>query len=107
MERYFSRILLTFYESYLKEHLSVAVFIYYNREASQWSTYFLGKYYYRKYLNVKIPLSKLFQGGYFLLVNVYWGSRHFPVNNYWGVLFSGEYLLTVTPVPLTEIKLLS
>ena len=56
------------------------------------------------YLNLKIPRSKLFQGEYFyfvvstnLLVNKYWGSSYFHVNSYWGVLSSGEYLLTVTP----------
>ena len=53
---------------------------------------------------MKIPQSKLFQGEYlfpggstYLLVNKYWGSSFFPVNNYWGVLFTEEYLLTVTP----------
>ena len=45
---------------------SVAASVYFNREASQWSTYFLGKYYSRKYLNVKTPHSKLSQGEYLL-----------------------------------------
>ena len=53
---------------------------------------------------MKILHSKLFQGEYlfhggstYLLLNKYWGSSYFPVNNYWGVLFTREYLLTVTP----------
>ena len=82
----------------------MTVSVYFNIEVSQGSTYFLRKYYSRKYLKVKIPHSNLFQGEYlfpegrnYLLVNKYWGSKYFPVNNYWGVLFFGEYLLTVTP----------
>ena len=31
------------------------------------------------------------------LLNKYWGSGYFPVNDYWAVIFSEEYLLTVTP----------
>ena len=52
--------------------------VYFNRNALQGSTYFLGKYCSRKYLNLKIPHSKLFQGEYlfprgstYLLVNKY------------------------------------
>ena len=47
--------------------------------------------------NVKILHSRLFQGKYlfagrstYLLVKKDWGSSHFPVNNYWGVLSSPE-----------------
>ena len=78
--------------------------LYFNREASQGSTYFLGKYYSREHLNVKIPNAKLYQeylileGSAYLLLNKYWGSSYVPANNYWGVLFSEEYLLIVTPV---------
>ena len=50
---------------------------------------------------MKIPHSNLFQGEHlfpegsnYLLVL---GKYIFPVNNYWEVLFLGEYLLTVTP----------
>ena len=82
----------------------MAVLVYFNIEVSQRSTYFLGKYYPREYLKVKIPHFNLFQGEYlfleggnYLLVNKYWGRKCFPVSNYWGVLFFGEYLLTVTP----------
>ena len=82
----------------------MAVSVYFSTEVSQGSTYFLGEYYSREYLKVKIPYSNLFQGEYlfpegsnYLLVNKYWGSKYFPVNNYWGVLFFGEYLITVTP----------
>ena len=84
----------------------MAASVYFNREASQGSTYvyFIGKHCYQEYLNVKKEHSKLFQGKYlfpggstYLLVNKYWGSSYFPVNNYWGVLFTREYLLTVKP----------
>ena len=81
----------------------MAVSVYFNIEVSKGSTYFLGKYYSREYLMVKIPHSNLFQGEYifpegsnYLLVNKYRGSKYFAVNNSWGVLFFGEYLLTVT-----------
>ena len=60
----------------LKERLWVATSVYFNREISLGSTYFLRKYYFREYLNVKIRHSKLFQGEYlfrggstYLLVN--------------------------------------
>ena len=83
----------------------MTVSVYFNIEVSKGSTYFLGKYYSREYLKVKIPHSNLFEGEYlflegsnYLLVNKYWGSKYFPVNNYWGVLLFGEYLLTVIPV---------
>ena len=33
----------------------------------------------------------------YLLVKKYWESSYFPGYDYWGVLFSGEHLLTVTP----------
>ena len=36
------------------------------------------------------------KGGTYLRVNKYLGSSYFSVSNYWGVLVSGEYLLTVT-----------
>ena len=82
----------------------MAVSVYFNIEVSKGSTYFLGKYYSREYLKVKIPHSNLFQGEYlfpegnnYLLVTKYWGSKYIPVNDYWGALFFGEYLLTVTP----------
>ena len=55
-----------------------------------------------KYHTSTISRAKLFPGGsIILLVNTskYSGSSYFQVNNYWVVLFSGEYLLTVTPVP--------
>ena len=65
---YFSKIFLIFLGTpYLKEHLWVAASVYFNREASQGITYFLGKYYFREYLNVEIPHSKLFQGEYYIL----------------------------------------
>ena len=88
----------------LKEHLWMAASVYFNREVSQGNTYFLWKYYSREYINVKIPRSKLFkrstcflEGGLFL-VKKYWRSSYFSVKNYCGALFSGEYLLTITPV---------
>ena len=81
----------------------MVVLVYFNIEVSQGSTYFLGKYYSREYLEVKIPHSNLFQveslfpeGRNYLLVNKYWGSKYFPANNYCGVLFFRGYLLTVT-----------
>ena len=67
--------------------------------SSQRSTYLLGKYYTREYLNVKIPHLKLFQGEYlfsggstYLLVNEYWGNScfpasRFPVNNIYLFIF--------------------
>ena len=89
---------LLFRDTDLKEHLWVAASVYFNSEASQGSTYFLGKYYSRDYLKVKIPHPRLFQGKYlfpggstYLLVNTYLGSNYFPVNNYCGVLLSEEY----------------
>ena len=63
---FFQGFWLLFRNTYLKDHLSVAASIYFNRQASQWSTYFRGKYYSRNYLNVKIPHSKLFQREYLL-----------------------------------------
>ena len=99
----FQRFCLLFRNTNLNEHLWAAASLYYNREASQGSIYFLGDYYSREYLNMKILHSKLFQGEYlfpggsiYLLVNKYWGSNYCPLNNYWRVLFSVEYLLTVT-----------
>ena len=56
----------------------------FNREPSQWSTYFLGKYYFRMYLNVKIPHPKLFQGEYLFPG----GSTYLVVNKYGGVVTS-------------------
>ena len=41
------------------------------------------------------PMSKMSAN---LLVNKHYGSNYFPVNNYWRVLFSGEYFFTVTSV---------
>ena len=61
---------LLFRNTYLKQHLWVAASVYFKREVSQRSTYFLGKYYSRKYLNVKIPHSKLFQGSSYFLEGV-------------------------------------
>ena len=88
----------------------MAAFVYFNREASQGSTNFVGKYCSQKYLNVKIPHSKLFQGEYlfpggstYLLVNKYWWSSYFSVKNYLGVHFSGEYLLTVAPEIIPDL----
>ena len=90
----------------LRKDLWMAASVYFNREASQESidVYFLGKHCYQEYINVEILHPKLFQGEYLfpgrgtcLLVNKYWRSSYFPVNNYWGVLFTQEYLLTVTP----------
>ena len=88
----------------LKNKHKHELFQYFNREASLRCTNFVGKHYSRKYLNVKIPHSKLFRGEYllpggstYLLVNKYWGSSYFSVKSYFGELFSGEYLLTVTP----------
>ena len=92
----------------------MAASVYFNIEVSQGSTYFLGKYNSREYLKVKVLHSNLFQGEYlfpeesnYLLVNKYWGSKYFPVQNYWEVLFLGEYLLTVTPVTLALIQSLT
>ena len=100
---FFQGFCLLFRNTYLKNHFSVAGLVYFNREASYWSAYFLGKYYSRKYLNVKIPHSKLFQGecllhggSTYLLGNMSWRSSYFSVNNHWGVFFSREYLFTVT-----------
>ena len=102
----FQGFCLLFRNTYLKKHLWMAASVYFNREASQGSiyVYFIGKHCYLDYLNVKISHSKLFQGEYLfpggsthLLVNKYRGSSYFPVNSYWGVLFTREYLLTVTP----------
>ena len=65
---------------------------YFNREVSQESKYFLGKYY---NLNMKIPHTELFLGEYLFLggstllqVNKYSRSSYFPTNNYWGARFS-------------------
>ena len=69
----------------------MAASVYFNRAASKVCIYFLGIHYSWEYLNVKISHSKLFQGDY-----VFPGVS--SLNKYWGVLFSGEYLLTVTPV---------
>ena len=53
---------LLFRNTYLKGHLKVAAsVVHFNKEASQDSTYFLGKYYSKESLHVKTPLSKLFQ----------------------------------------------
>ena len=77
----------------------------FNRDASQGSKHYQEKYYSQEYLYVKITYPKLFRGVYlfpggstYLLVNKYCGSSYFPVNSYWGILFSREYLLTVAPV---------
>ena len=66
---------------------------YFNREVSQESKYFLGKYF---NLNMKIPHTELFQEEYLFLggstllqVNKYSRSSYFPINNYCGVCFSG------------------
>ena len=66
---------------------------YFNREVSQESKYFLGKY---CNLNMKIPHTELFQEEYLFLggstllqVNKYSRSSYFPINNYCGVCFSG------------------
>ena len=41
-----------------------------------------------------IPHFYLFPGGNtYLIVHKYQGSSYFPVNDYWAVFFSGEYLL--------------
>ena len=102
----FQGFYLLFRNTYLKEPIWVAASVYFNREASQGSTYFLGKYYSRRYVNVKIPDSNFYQGEHlfregitYLLLNKYWRSIYFPVNKYWEVHFSGDYFLTVTPVP--------
>ena len=44
-------------------------------------------------------MEQLFPGGstYLIVVNKYWRSSYFPVNDYWAVIFSGECLLTATP----------
>ena len=103
----FQGFCLLFSNTYLKKHLWMASSVYFNREASQGSidVYFLGKHCYQEYLNMKILHSKLFKGEYlfpwgrtYLLVNKYWRSSYFPVNNYRGVLITREYLLTVTEV---------
>ena len=69
----------------------MAASVFFNREASLRSmdVFFLGKHCYKEYLNVKILHSKLIHGEYlfpggsnYLLVNKYWGSSYFPVNNY-------------------------
>ena len=103
----FQGFCLLFSNTYLKKHLWMASSVYLNREASQGciDVYFLGKHCYQEHLNMKILHSKLFQGEYlfpwgrtYLLVNKYWRSSYFSVNNYRGVLITREYLLTVTPV---------
>ena len=78
-----------FRSTYLKEYLWVAASVHFSREISQGSIYFLGKYYSREYLNVKIPQVKLFQGEYlflggstYLVVNECMGNSYLPVNNY-------------------------
>ena len=50
----FDESCLHFRNTYLKKHLWVIVSVYFNKEALQGSTYFLGKQYSRKYLNAKI-----------------------------------------------------
>ena len=72
----------------------MATSVYFNKKVLQGSTCFLGKYYSREYLNVKIPHFRLFQGEYlfpggstYWLVNMYWGSGYILVNNYWWVIF--------------------
>ena len=49
---------------FLKEHPWVVISVYFDREVSKGSTFFLGIYYSQEYLNVKIPYSKLFQREY-------------------------------------------
>ena len=71
---------LLFRSTHLKEHLCVVASVFFNREASQGSAYFLEKYYSWSYLNMKIPDSKL-GGSTYLLINKYWWSGHFLVNN--------------------------
>ena len=86
----FQGFYLLFKNTYLKKHFSVATSVYFNKEASQWNTYFLGKYYSQEVFNAKIPHFKLFlqgeylfpEGSTYLLVNKYLGSSYFPVNNY-------------------------
>ena len=43
LHRYFQGFYLLFRNNYLKDHLWVAAYVCFNREASQGSTYFLGK----------------------------------------------------------------
>ena len=94
----FQGFCLLFSNTYLKKHLWMASSVYLNREASQGciDVYFLGKHCYQEHLNMKILHSKLFQGEYlfpwgrtYLLVNKYWRSSYFAVNNYRGVLING------------------
>ena len=104
--KFFTSIFQGFYlifKKYLNEPLGVSISLHFNREASQWSTNFLGIYYFLEHLNVKIPHSKLYQGkcwfpagSTYLLLNMYWWNSYFPVNNYLIVEFCGEYLLTAT-----------
>ena len=55
--RIFKKFCLLFRNNCLREHLWVAASVYSNSYVLQGSTYFLGKYYSRKYLNVKITHS--------------------------------------------------
>ena len=90
----FERFWILLRNTYAKVYLWVAASVYFNREASQESIYFLGKYYSWRYLNVKIPHSKLSQEDYlfhggstYLLEKKFWGSSYFPKNNYLEALF--------------------
>ena len=74
----------------------MATSVYFNREASRGSTYFLEIYYSLEYSKVKILHFNLFQGegsfpggSTFLLANKRCGSSYFPVNNYWEYFFPG------------------
>ena len=93
-QMYFSVFFLLFRNIYLKEQLWLAVYNYFNTEASQkcenttLQTNLRG---------VLISWRKYLFNSKYVLLNKYWRSSYFPVNDYWAVLFSGEYLLTVTP----------
>ena len=99
----FQEFCLLFRSTYLKEHLWVVASAYLNREASQGSIYFPGKYYSLRDIKCENTILQNIPRGvpiswkeYSWTCIKYWESSYFPVNNYWLVLFSGEYLLTVT-----------
>ena len=90
----FQRFCLHFRNLDLRQHLWATAFVYFKRlfykgvHVSQENIALGGC------LNMKIPQSKIFQG----VANKYCGSGYFPANNYWGVHFSRECLLTITAV---------
>ena len=91
--RYFSVFFfffLLFRSIYLKEHLLVAASIYFNRDASQkcknatLQTNLRG---------VLISWRKYLFNSKYVLLNKYWRSSYFPVNDYWAVIITPALML--------------